>query len=505
MALRQAEADGEHDEGRRPPPGDAGGADARELQLRRPRRAGPLAQKCAVARTGRSIAIENLWRDGQTNIEAKLIRDVAGGRIRYGTGSEAVRGTASGSRASTRSIAVSDRQLPARGSLCSKARYRCGCWHRSAGLGLVGIGILPGELRRVVGVEKPLLRVGDFRGLRFGTTASRAARDTMQLLGASPVPFLKLTSVRGFGGFDFPITSFEANRYDVQARFITTNLAFWPRPLVIFMNERAYERLAPSQRALVRLSARRSISGAVETTHRAEQKSIAALCLRGRTRFVRGVGSGPRADSCGDRPRAHLGRRRDTPLRARRRADQTSARRAAAARADLPAARLERRRDPERACESTMTAADGRRAHIPAGAPVLPRPADRHRLVIRGRTFDLFDGYPDGHTEVSMEGTYTSYRGKVVFSTTTETLLPISGRPAGADCGSSTFRSTEAVTTARCSPRPGRRRASGAGTLPRRTSPPRRALHAQPAAGRLEAVAEAAETGTARGIGAACA
>ncbi len=30
-----------------------------------------------------------------------------------------------------------------------------------------------------------------------------------------------------------------------------------------------------------------------------------------------------------------------------------------------------------------------------------------------------------------MEGTYTSYRGKVVFSTTTETLLPISWSARG--------------------------------------------------------------------------
>jgi hypothetical protein len=75
---------------------------------------------------------------------------------------------------------------------------------------------------------------------------------------------------------------------------------------------------------------------------------------------------------------------------------------------------------------STMTAADGRRAQIPAGDSFYKTLPIRHRLVIRGRSFILYDTFPDGHTEANMEGSYTVYRGKVRFSTTMEKLLPIS-------------------------------------------------------------------------------
>src|SRR5262249_49578151 len=154
-------------------------------------------------------------------------------------------------------------------------------------LGLVGVGILPGELRRVVGVRKPLLRAADFRGLRFGTTQAQAAAETVRALGATPVAFLVLTSVRRFGGFDFPVTSFEGNAYDAQARYLTTNLAFWPRPLVVFMSRRTAARLSPAQRALLRAAARDTIPDAVGVIERRERRAVAALCGRGRVRFVR--------------------------------------------------------------------------------------------------------------------------------------------------------------------------------------------------------------------------
>ena len=131
------------------------------------------------------IAIENLWRDGQTNIEAKLIRDVAGGRVDMGwVGSRAWDGFGITSFDTLHLPFLIDSYRLEEAVLEGALPMRMLAPLRR--LGLVGIGILPGELRRVVGVEKPLLRVGDFRGLRFGTTASRAARDTMQLLGASP-------------------------------------------------------------------------------------------------------------------------------------------------------------------------------------------------------------------------------------------------------------------------------------------------------------------------------
>jgi hypothetical protein len=293
-------------------------------------------------------------------------------------------------------------------------------------LRLVGVGILPGELRRVVGVRKPLIRLADFRGLRFGTTPARAAIATLRLLGARPVPFFKPKSVRQFDGFDFPIVYFEANKYDVQARYVTTNLEFWPRPLVIFMNRRVYERLAPEQRGLLRAAAHAAIPGAVRYTHGAEQKAMAALCLRGRTRFVRASAAALASLHAAVMPVLagvnNETRDYETVVEGMKRQLAAPPQQTLA----CPSVRSTGGAIPNGTYTSTMTAADGRRAQIPAGDSFYKTLPIRHRLVIRGRSFILYDTFPDGHTEANMEGTYTVYRGKVSFSTTMEKLLPIS-------------------------------------------------------------------------------
>jgi TRAP-type C4-dicarboxylate transport system substrate-binding protein len=372
------------------------------------------------------IVIENRWRDGQLNVETKLIHDVQAGRVDMGwVGTRAWDGLGITSFDALHLPFLLDSyrleqtvlESPLPGQMLAPLGR----------LELVGIGILPGELRRVVGVRKPIVGPADFRGLRFGTTAARAATATMRLLGARPFAFLKLPSVRQFDGFDFPIAYFEANKYDVQARYVTTNLAFWPRPLVIFINKHVYERLAPEQRELLHAAARVAIPGALRYTHRAELKAMAALCLRGQTRFVRAsaaalaslhsavmpvlaaVDSETRAyETAVERMKRQLAAPPQQPLAC---PSQTSTAGGAI---------------PSGTYESTMTAADGRRAQIPAGDAFYKTLPIRHRLVIRGRSFILYDTFPDGHTEASMEGTSTTYRGKVSFSMTMEKLLPLS-------------------------------------------------------------------------------
>jgi TRAP-type C4-dicarboxylate transport system substrate-binding protein len=52
--------------------------------------------------------------------------------------------------------------------------------------GLVGIGILPGSIRRPLGIAHPLAAPSDYKGLRIGTQQSRMADATLRTLGARP-------------------------------------------------------------------------------------------------------------------------------------------------------------------------------------------------------------------------------------------------------------------------------------------------------------------------------
>lgn len=369
------------------------------------------------------IVFHNHWRDGQRNQEAKLIHDVQFGSADLGW---------AGSRAWDALDVTSFDALhlpflidsyPLEEAVLQGPLPRQ-MLKRLEPLGLVGVGILPGELRRVVGVRKPVLRAADFRGLTWGTTQARAAAETLRVLGARPVAFLSLPSVRQFGGFDFPVTSFEGNAYDAQARYITANLAFWPRPIVVFMNRRAAARLTPAQRELLRSAAEDTIPAAVGIIERRERRAIAALCGRGAVRFVRSTA----ADLATIRSAvASVQARADAQTRDYANAIERTKHRLDAPAAELPAcpsASSAAGAIPDGTYENTTTAADARRAKVLASDMPPAKLPIRHRLVIRGRHFALHSIGRDGTTDL-FEGTYSSYHGRVRFSTTGETLLPV--------------------------------------------------------------------------------
>jgi len=372
------------------------------------------------------IAFRNEWRSGQGNVEAKLIRDVEAGRADMGSvGSRAWDALGITSFDALHlpflidSYRLEDAVLasPLAGSMLEPLDA----------LGLVGVGILPGELRRVVGIRRPFLNARDFRGATFGTTPARAAQATLRVLGARPRTIFIPRSIRQFDGIDFPITSLEYNRLDVQARYITTNLAFWPRPIVVFMNKKTYARLTPAQRSQVREAARAAIPGATSFTESAEQTAVGALCLRGRTRLVRArVADLARLRSL---VAPILNSVDAQTLRYERSIQQTKTQLSASPQPALvcPRTRPVPGAIPDGTYENTMTAADGHRAHIPAGDPWYKQQFPiRHRLIIRGQTFIIFNLYPDGHSETDLEGTYSVFKGKLRFATTNEKLLPIS-------------------------------------------------------------------------------
>ena len=53
-------------------------------------------------------------------------------------------------------------------------------------LDLVGIGVLPGPMRKLLGVSKPFVRPRDFAGQVVGLQDSAVADKTLRALGATP-------------------------------------------------------------------------------------------------------------------------------------------------------------------------------------------------------------------------------------------------------------------------------------------------------------------------------
>jgi TRAP-type C4-dicarboxylate transport system substrate-binding protein len=153
-------------------------------------------------------------------------------------------------------------------------------------LGLVGIGILPGPIRRLLGAEQPLTAPGDFRGLTIGTQQSSVADATLRALGAEPRRYpATVGSLDGVEGIEHSVQAIEAAGLDVDGSHLMTNINLWPRPLVLFANLRSYRDLTADQRGILRRAAANAVPERTTVERALELESSGNLCRKGQATF----------------------------------------------------------------------------------------------------------------------------------------------------------------------------------------------------------------------------
>jgi hypothetical protein len=94
-------------------------------------------------------------------------------------------------------------------------------------LGLVGLVVLPTDLRKPLGVTRPLVRARDYRGGRMGVGEGEVAKATVTALGATSVSTLPGGPLRGLDGLDLDLGEIKVNGYDQQATALTANVTLW--------------------------------------------------------------------------------------------------------------------------------------------------------------------------------------------------------------------------------------------------------------------------------------
>jgi len=150
-------------------------------------------------------------------------------------------------------------------------------------LKLVGIGVLPGPIRKVLGVRKPFTKPTDFTGAVVGIQDSGVADQTFHALGASPKPLPASAKLDGLDAYDQQLASIRGNNYVAKAKYVTGNLNLWPRPLVIIANPATYDRLSADQREIMAAAARDAVRVALEAERADEANSVTVLCKAGLT------------------------------------------------------------------------------------------------------------------------------------------------------------------------------------------------------------------------------
>jgi TRAP-type C4-dicarboxylate transport system substrate-binding protein len=226
------------------------------------------------------IELENGWRKGQVDYEPRTIDDVRDGGVEMAKVSARAFDTA-GVRSLQPLVApfVVDSYALQREVLRSDVAAEM--LRGVERLDLVGVALLPGDLRRPFGVGRPLVEVDDYRGARIATRMSRLGFRTFDALGAAGEPVTPSADVSSFDGAENGIENFQGNTYSGPRRELTMNVALWPRSLAIVMNRDAWEDLSEEQRDVLRDAGRAALDRALDRIRSRDREALGVIC-RGR-------------------------------------------------------------------------------------------------------------------------------------------------------------------------------------------------------------------------------
>jgi hypothetical protein len=148
---------------------------------------------------------------------------------------------------------------------------------------VVGIGILPGPIRRLLGISHPFLQPSDFAGQVIGGAENKLSVRTFQALGATLEALPSGGSLDGLDATEQHLGAIWGNRYNKVAKHVGANVNLWPRPLVIFADKDVFESLAPEQQDAIREAATAAVPGALEEARAEDDEAALQLCRRGMT------------------------------------------------------------------------------------------------------------------------------------------------------------------------------------------------------------------------------
>ncbi len=239
------------------------------------------------SRSNGTVRIEfaNEWRAGEPDAEIGTITDVQGGEVDLaGIGARAF------DRVGHRSFQPLLAPLLVDSQDLQAAVFEAGIPAEMLNgldeLDLAGIGVLPGPMRKVLGVTQPYVTPSDFEGKVVGIGTSDLAAWTMEALGATPQDLPTGASLDGLDAMDQQLMSIVGNRYSREADNVAVNVNLWPRPLVIFMNGEAFEALTDDQQAALRDAAAAAVDDALADSRAEDSDAIPLLCQEGMTLAV---------------------------------------------------------------------------------------------------------------------------------------------------------------------------------------------------------------------------
>jgi len=151
-----------------------------------------------------------------------------------------------------------------------------------AGLGLTGVGILPGPLRKLGGTTRQLLTPTDLQDALIAVSPGAVADRSIRALGATPVQTnFDTGTVQGLDGLEAQLGVI-GNSDNDTVRTVDTNVDLWPRAQVIVFNSAKFKALTDEQQRLLTKAAHDALPAASQFLLKVAADDLRDICHQGR-------------------------------------------------------------------------------------------------------------------------------------------------------------------------------------------------------------------------------
>ena len=157
------------------------------------------------------------------------------------------------------------------------------------GTGLVGLGVLPGPLRRIAMADGAFRAPDDLRGKLVGIGDSKIAAMTFEELGATTKTLPSGAILDREDAVEQQLGSVVGNRYHKDLPHVTVDLALWPRPVILFANKARFDTLSGEQQTALRGVAKQLVASTTAAVEAEDASAVAVLCADGADLVVAGA------------------------------------------------------------------------------------------------------------------------------------------------------------------------------------------------------------------------
>jgi len=151
--------------------------------------------------------------------------------------------------------------------------------------GVVGVGVLPGWMGKLLGLQRRLLTPADFRGLTFGVRGPLAT-STLRALGARPELYFANEPLNRLGGLDSQLLTIANYNLDTAKSYLAGNLNLWPRPSVLFASPKIFHSLSATQQHVLREAANAAVMPAMSGAVQDDVTATQTLCARNKITLI---------------------------------------------------------------------------------------------------------------------------------------------------------------------------------------------------------------------------